>query len=149
MVMVAFTKYWEKHHDFDSLAAIKSFLYTVVRNGCYKYYNQKENREHLLKTFPGQQPESDDYIESRIIIAEIIHQVHSEIQQLNPIYRDVIQLLFVEELSVKEAADRLHITPENVRKRKERGIELLRNQVVIKNLGNLALLYLVFRFNMP
>lgn len=85
------------------------------------------------------QPQADAFAESRMVIAEMVHQIYKEVHHLNPKYRDVIRLLFVEERSIREAADLLQITPENVRKRKERAVELLRDRIVRNNLSPLLL----------
>lgn len=149
IVIVAFTKYWERRRDFYELAAVKSFLYITIRNGCYKYYHQLETRDRHLHDAQEKLMESNDYIESRIVIAEMTHQIHREIENLNPIYRDVIHLLFVEELSIKDAAAKLNITCENARKRKERAIELLRNRIISHNIHIILLFYLIKQMKMP
>lgn len=149
IVIVAFTRYWDRRQRFDSLPGIKSFLYKVVQNDCYKFYHQQQARERRLQQVQeAQMPATEDFAESRMVIAEMVQHIHREIERLNPKYRDVIYLLFVEELSVQEAAVKLQLTPENVRKRKERAIALLRNTVVRSNLSNLALFYLVLHEKM-
>ncbi|WP_262891980.1 RNA polymerase sigma factor [Filimonas zeae] len=144
IVITAFTRYWDKRTQFEALAAIKAYLYTLVRNDCYKYYHREEARKkHLLAVMDTLPEEYVAYADSRMVIAEMVQQIHREIEQLNPKYRDVIYLLFVEELSIKETAYQLQISENNVRKRKERAIELLRSRIVRANLGNLVLFYLV------
>jgi RNA polymerase sigma-70 factor (ECF subfamily) len=147
---MAFTRYWNQRTQFEALAAIKAFLYTLVRNDCYRYYHREESRKrHLLQAVSALPPEDSAFAESRMIIAEMVQQIHHEIEQLSPKYRDVIFLLFVEELSVKETAEQLNITADNVRKRKERAIELLRNSIIGSNLSNLALFYLIIHTRLP
>lgn len=147
IVIVAFTRYWERHANFDNKAAIKSFLYTTVRNDCFKYHNQQETHARHLQAVAQQLPDAE-YAESRIVIAEIIQHIHQEIELLSPIYRDVVHLLFVEEKSIKETAEQLNITAETVRKRKERAIEMLKNRLLHHHLGHLALLYLLTKAGM-
>jgi RNA polymerase sigma-70 factor (ECF subfamily) len=146
IVIVAFTRYWDRRANFDHKEAIKSFLYTTVRNDCYKYYNQQETQAKHLQQVAEQLPDAD-YAESRMVVAEVIQHIHQEINQLNPIYRDVVYLLFVEEKSIAETAAQLDITPETVRKRKERALGLLKNRLAHNHLGPLALLYLLAKAN--
>ncbi len=125
IVIIAFTRYWERREHFHHKAAIKSFLYTTVRNDCYKYHNQQEMQSRRLQAVAAQLPDAE-FTESRIVVSEIIQHIHQEINKLNPIYRDVIYLFFVEEKTIAETAAQLNITPDNVRKRKERALSELK-----------------------
>ncbi|MBN9384721.1 MAG: sigma-70 family RNA polymerase sigma factor [Chitinophagaceae bacterium] len=143
IVLTAFTKYWERRASFDNVAAVRSFFYITTRNACYKHYHQLKNKDRHLKMAGDMAMEADEFAESRMVIAEMVHQLYKEVNNLSPKYRDVIQLLFVEERSIRETADLLQITPENVRKRKERAVELLRGRIVRNNLSPLLLLVAV------
>lgn len=145
IVTSVFLTCWERREHFAAIKDVKAYLYAAVRHACYRYITQRGAREQYMQSVDKEPISQDDYIESRIIIAEMIKHIREEIDRLNPIYRDVVRLLFVEELSVKEVAARLAITEENVRKRKERAIELLRIRIVRDNLGNLALFYLIIQ----
>ncbi|RXK86774.1 RNA polymerase sigma factor [Filimonas effusa] len=149
IVMVAFTQYWERRRGFTALAAVKSFLYTAVRHACYRHNTQLLTREQHARETRRVSDMDDDFAESRMLIAEMTGRIYREIEQLNPRYREVVRLLFMQELSVKEAAAALNITEDNLRKRKERALEMLRNRVIQGKIGHLALLYLLLRQRMP
>lgn len=140
IVIVAFTRYWERRAGFKHLNSIAAFLYTTIRNDCYKYLQQHHKRQAIANEPLAL---NDDYIESRIVFAEAVDYIHAEIERLSPHYRDVIRLLFLEEVSVNEAAQRLGITPDNVRKRKERALEQLRNRVLIDKIRPLAFIMML------
>lgn len=149
IVMVAFTQYWERRIGFTSLAAVKSFLYTTVRHACYRYNAQQLTRERHAREAGQVSEADDDFAESRMLIAEMMRRIYREIEQLNPRYREVVRLLFIQELSIKEAAAALDINEDSLRKRKERAVEMLRNKVIQGKIGHLALLYLLVRQRMP
>jgi RNA polymerase sigma factor (sigma-70 family) len=146
IVIIAFTRYWERRTLFSDKAAIKSFLYITVRNDCYKFHNQQQTRARHLQAVAEQSPDAE-FAESRMVVAEVIQHIHQEIDKLNPIYRDVIYLLFVEEKTIAETAAQLDITPETVRKRKERALSVLKYRIIKHQLGPLALVYLMAKAN--
>lgn len=149
IIMVAFTQYWERRQGFQAMAAAKAFLYTTVRHACYRYLSQQQTRhQHAIEA--QHTPEADlDVADSRMMIAEMIGRIYREIEQLNPKYREVVRLLFVQELSIKEAAATLQISENNLRKRKERAVAMLRNKVIQAKIGRLALFYLLLEQRMP
>lgn len=149
IVMVAFTQYWERRQGFQAIAAVKSFLYTTVRHACYRYTSQQATRHQHVQEAQQASAVDNDFAESRMLIAEMIGSVYQEIEQLNPRYREVVRLLFVQEQSIKEAAAALNISEDNLRKRKERAIEMLRNKVVGAKIAQLALFYLLVQQRMP
>ena len=45
MVQEAFVSFWEKREDFDHISAVKSFLYTSVRNKCLNHVKHQAVRK--------------------------------------------------------------------------------------------------------
>jgi RNA polymerase sigma-70 factor (ECF subfamily) len=149
IVMIAFTQYWERRQGFHAIAAVKAFLYTTVRHACYRYTSQQATRDQHAHEVQQASIIDNDFAESRMLIAEMIGSIYQQIEQLNPKYREVVRLLFVQELGIKEAAVALDISEDNLRKRKERAIEMLRNKVIQGKIGQMALFYLLIRQRMP
>lgn len=123
----AFIAYWERKTQFASYVAVKVYMYKTVKHACYRHATQLAAQGKFNSSNAELDTLSETFIESRIIIAETLQKLRDNIEMLSPKYRDVIALLFLEECSIKEAAIRLSISEENVRKRKQRALELLRN----------------------
>ena len=51
IVGITFMKLWEKHADFDSLPAIKLFLYTTTRDSCLDFLKYSRRLSDTQKDF--------------------------------------------------------------------------------------------------
>src|SRR5258706_10147287 len=85
IVAESFFKFWEKRNDFDSLAAIKSFLYTVVKNACLNQLKQDKRHAacHLEIGYLSQKTE-ELLADQKMIKAKLLHRIWEDIEQLPP-----------------------------------------------------------------
>jgi RNA polymerase sigma-70 factor (ECF subfamily) len=117
MVQEAFVSFWEGRDQFEHLIAVKSFLYTSVRNKCLNHVkHQAVRRKHedsLLYNL-----ESDQYFESHVIEEETFNQLFSEIRNLPASSREIM-LLALNGLKNQEIADELQISINTVKTQKK------------------------------
>jgi len=66
--------------------------------------------------------------------------VYKEIQQLPVAQAQLLKMIFVEELGTDEIAEKLGITPNNVRNQKARALEKIRALILRKGLSIIFLL---------
>lgn len=140
IVSQAFYKLWQRHKDFFHIAAIRSFLYTTVRNQCLDYLKHRavvNSAEEQLSL-----PLSDASIEAHMYQAELLQLIYQEISQLPPKFRRILELSFLEELSAAEIAQRLGKTETHIRVDKSRALVLLRAALKKKNLWEQAIAFL-------
>lgn len=101
----------------------KSFVVIIVRNVCFTML-QKENKHP--------QDELTDEVacsttpESEYLTKSTMEQLVAAIQQLSPVYRDIITLKYLHDLSVNEIASLLDLTKDTAKKRLQRGRDLLK-----------------------
>ncbi|RXK83610.1 RNA polymerase sigma factor [Filimonas effusa] len=143
-VIVAFARYWERRSQFNSFHAVRSFLYKTVRNACLTWLEQQSVHARHHDAISKTTAEREVWADSRMMLSEMVQEIHCEIENLDEKYREVITLLFLQERSIQETADILQLTTDNVRKRKERAISMLRSRVVRGNLERLLLFYIIF-----
>jgi RNA polymerase sigma-70 factor (ECF subfamily) len=124
MVSTAFYKLWQRHEHFTSAPAIRSFLYTTVRNQCLDLIKHEEvvhSAQHHLAELPD-----EGGIEARMVQAELLQLIYTQVQSLPERYRRILEWTFIDELSTADIADRLGLTQTHVRVEKSRALVQLR-----------------------
>ncbi|RAI98644.1 RNA polymerase sigma-70 factor (ECF subfamily) [Chitinophaga skermanii] len=139
-VSQAFHKLWIHRAGFNALPAIRTFLYTTVKNHCLDLLKHKAVVDHAHHNIRISQLNADSFAESRMMQAQLLQVIFAEIEHLPAHYRDVLMLSFVEELSVAEIAARINKSENHVRADRSRGLALLRASLKNKKLLEAALL---------
>lgn len=140
IVADSFIKLWQRSKDFESLDKIRSFLYVATRNACFNFikHNQRKQASHQEISYLEQ--DSEDYIQSRIIKAELLQKIMFEVEALPPIRRKIFKMIYLEDLSIFEIATRLNISVDTVRVQKARALHFIRSTVLRKGMLIVALL---------
>ena len=117
MVQEAFISFWEKRQDFNHINALKSFLYTSVRNKCL---NHLKHQAVLKKHEPAlaYELESDQHFAAHVIEEETFNQLFLEIKNLPESAREIM-LLALNGLKNQEIADELNISINTVKTQKK------------------------------
>lgn len=117
MVQEAFISFWEKRQDFDHLNALKSFLYTSVRNKCLNHIKHqavlKKHEAALVYEL-----ESDHQFSRQVIEEETFNQLLVEIKRLPESAREIM-VLALNGLKNQEIADELNISINTVKTQKK------------------------------
>jgi len=117
MVQEAFISFWEKRQDFDHLSALKSFLYTSVRNKCLNHIKhqavRKKHESNLVYEL-----ESDHSYDNHVVEEETFNQLLTEIKLL-PDSAQEIMILALNGLKNQEIADELDISINTVKTQKK------------------------------
>jgi RNA polymerase sigma-70 factor (ECF subfamily) len=124
-VQTSFVKIAKNIHKFYSpiCPQTKSFVVIIVRNVCFTMLT-KENKlaqEELTDELACQGTPESDYLNKTAM-----EQLITAIQTLNPIYRDIITLKYLHDLSVNDITSLLDLSRETVKKRLQRGRILLK-----------------------
>jgi RNA polymerase sigma-70 factor (ECF subfamily) len=139
-----FIKLWRKHADFESLRNVRAFLYIAARNACFDYLKhiQRKNASHEELLYLAEN--SEEHIQSRMARAEVLQLILFEVETLPPIRRQIFKMIYLEDLSTAQIAERLHVTTDTVRVQKARAINLLRTQALKKGLVYIAALFMAW-----
>lgn len=142
IVSTAFAALWERRDQFFHSGAIKSFLYITVRNGCYDLLKHREvvNRSEdlLTETFS----EQEISIDARVLQAELLQLVMSELSSLPHRSRQILEWSFLEEKKTAEIAGLLSLSEAHVRMEKSRALVLLRKLLTEKQILEVVLIFL-------
>ena len=114
IVQEAFISFWHKKADFSNLNAVKSYLYTTVRNKCLNAIRDDMARQKKLENSPQSESEFEHYV----IEEETFNQLYNEIKGLPPASQQIM-LLALNGLKNQEIADELDISQNTVKTQKK------------------------------
>jgi RNA polymerase sigma factor (sigma-70 family) len=135
IVVDSFLKCYRRRDQFDTLEHIRSFLYLTVKNASLDYLaaekrHDRSHREWQSRLENAGQPV---LVEDALIRTEVLGEIFNEVEALPPRCREIIRLIFKEDLSTDEIAERLGIDRQNVRSQKARGLQLLRSRLLARD----------------
>lgn len=117
LVQEVFSSLWEKKSDFNHENAIKSYLYTSVRNKCLNHLKHKavlqKHEERLIYEL-----ESQSFFTQHLIEEDTFNQLYVEVEGLPKAAKKVI-LLALKGLKNKEIAAALSISENTVKTQKK------------------------------
>ena len=134
IVVETFIKLLNKRNDFGDLISIKRFLYTATRNACLEFLNHIQEKSESHKDIIDLIEKDEDFIQSRIIKAELLKMILEEVEQLPDIRKKIFKLTFVEELTNSEIAEKLNVTVDVVRVQKAKAFHSIRTSILKKGL---------------
>jgi RNA polymerase sigma-70 factor (ECF subfamily) len=143
IVIDTFIKLLRKRNDFDELPKIKAFLYTATRNACLDFLKHIKRKTASHEEIIHLMQQDEDFIQSKIIKAEFLKLIIDEVERLPPIRKKIFKMIFIEELSTAEIAEKLGITVDTVRVQKARAIDSLRSVFLKDKLLLLVFMWLV------
>jgi RNA polymerase sigma-70 factor (ECF subfamily) len=136
-------KLWQTPARFDSIGKLRGYLFTLARNASLNYLKHIRVRERTSQEIAREEDLEDSRMEALMIESDLMRLVYQEIARLPASYREVVELLYLEEKSSAEVAEQLGITMENLRQRKGRAIKELKTELLKKGFSDLFL-YIFF-----
>jgi len=135
IVAITFIKLWEKHDHFDSLPALKSFLYVTTRNACIDFLRYSKRASASKKDYSYWANNREDEILHIMWDAEIFTALEREIELLPKKCREIFKLAFFQGLPTNEIAGKLELSVKTVRNQKARAVHLIQTAFLKKNLA--------------
>lgn len=144
IVSNAFIKIWEKHSIFNNAKNIRSYLYQIVRNDCFKFH-QQQKRVTSIKKEIGYLSSIDleDNYEEEIIRSEFFGEIYKALDTLPNQCRKIFIMLYIQGKSVKEIAIELNLSPSTVKTQKARGIATLKQKLKLSSFKLFIFLILI------
>lgn len=137
-------KLWQIPTRFEAIGKLRSYLFTLVRNASLNYLKHLKVRERKELELSRTEVFVDSKLEALVVESDLMRLVYQEVALLPESYRQVVELLYMEDLSSAEAANRLGISMENLRQRKGRAIKELKSELIRKGLSELLLSMIFF-----
>lgn len=121
LVQDCFVQLWQRRDRLYHIKAIKSYLYTAVRNQCLKQLQKQKRNIDLVEP-----DKAEPSMEEAVIAAETARELYQFIETLSPALQKIIRLYYLEGKSNREIARQLHIEPDTVTRQRLRAIMALR-----------------------
>jgi RNA polymerase sigma-70 factor, ECF subfamily len=122
IVAEAFVKGFSALGKFKAKSTFKTWIYSIARNLIFDFYRTKYK-------YTGISDNLTVLSEERKIPVEKIKEVKEMLKYLNPKYREVIELRFFSHLSVKETANILKTSENNVKVMQNRAIKEIKLRI--------------------
>ena len=103
IIQEAFVLYWGNRVNFNSLLAVKAYLFSIVRNKVMAQIRDVANRKRILDRIEREEGETGDHL---LITAEICGGVQRAVRELPPQTRRVIELS-MEDMTVDAKKSRI------------------------------------------
>ncbi len=140
----AFVKIWKNRQKFQSIAELRAYLFVSAKNAALNILEHVEIRSKYKKEMARRESNEPAFVESRMLFSELMVSVYEEIDKLPSMYREVLKLLYLEEIPPAQVASQLQLTNENLRIRKFRAINMLKSALVKKGFSTTTLIFYYF-----
>jgi RNA polymerase sigma-70 factor (family 1) len=132
IVSESFTKLWQRHAAFHTEEHIKAFLFVATRNASLNYLRHIQRKTASQSELSYLQKDKDDKdIITDMIEGELLKRIYPMIETLPTKCRTIFKLIYFEDASTDEVAEKLNITPRNVLNQKSRAIQLLKKKLLV------------------
>lgn len=125
MVQEVFVHFWNNAQR-HTITAPEAYLYKAVINKALNYAGSRKRRTASEAQYRAQQPAAANTTEQELYWQELQQKIQLTIEQLPPMCRRVFLLSRYEEMSHKEIADFLHISPNTVDNHIKKALAILR-----------------------
>jgi RNA polymerase sigma-70 factor (ECF subfamily) len=143
VVQEMFFQFWAKREKLNITGAVKSYLYSAVRNACLnKIKHLKVVREH--EHYDAANDSNSIGVDEELEYSELQDRVDAAIDELPAGRRKVYELSRNEGLKYKEIAEQLNISVKTVENQMGKALKHLRE--ALKDLVGVILLLIIIKF---
>ena len=128
VVQETFIKLWNGGRAFESVGALKGFLFVTTKNGCLNLNRGRERQENRHLEVAGREPEATDPIWTEMVRAENIALVYAAVRTLPLPAQEIFYLSYEEGMTVKEIAAHLDMKLKTVKNHKYKTLVHLRGK---------------------
>lgn len=128
VVQETFIKLWNSRSSFESVDALKGYLYVATRNGCLNLNRGRERQESRHIEVSRREPEAEDPIWTEMVRAENIALVYRVVRALPRSAQEIFFLSYEEGMTVSEIAQHLNMKLKTVKNHKYKTLLLLRSK---------------------
>ena len=121
---------WTNRKNLKINSSIKSYLYKSVKNTCINYIKHQKVEEKYKNYFSYQiqidELKSHDWITD----TELAEHIHTAIEKMPPVRKEVFRLSKIEKLKYKEIAENMGVSIKTVENHMGKALKFLREELV-------------------
>ncbi|MBC5993521.1 RNA polymerase sigma-70 factor [Pontibacter cellulosilyticus] len=125
LVQEVFVNFWN-NTERQFIDTPEAYLYTAVINKALNYTTSQKRRLEINAKYLEFQPKAGNSIEQEMLDQELQQKIQQSIEALPPVCQKVFLLSRYEEMSHKEIADFLNISPNTVDNHIKKALAILR-----------------------
>lgn len=129
LVADCYIKLWNRRTAFEDVSKVKAFLFVTAHNACINHLKHQQVQNKSRKELLFLLEKNEDFVETKLIKAELIGQIYTEIENLPSQCRKIFKMIYFKEMSYEEVAHQLNLSQSTVRNQKKRALELLRGVI--------------------
>jgi RNA polymerase sigma-70 factor (family 1) len=126
----AFISLWKKRNSLSEIRSLKSYLYTIARNGCLSWIRKNKREKSRYKIISSIEEGFDRTALENMIYSETMAKIYAAMDKLPPQCKKVFILHFIEGKKIAEIAEELKISIGTVKTHKVRGIDSLQKSLL-------------------
>jgi RNA polymerase sigma-70 factor (family 1) len=129
VVQDVFARIWANKIPLRNMVGISTYLYSMIRNDCYKHINERQarrNREIKSFSVPGN---SEYDIVNQLIFTETLYIISSSMNALPPKCRQIFRMLYFQGKDYTQISQELNIAESTVRTQKARAIAIIKQRL--------------------
>ncbi|MET4137643.1 RNA polymerase sigma-70 factor [Pedobacter sp. UYP1] len=134
-----FVKLWENRNQLVISSNLKTYLYLLVRHRIIDKIRKNITREEYAESLKSLRYAYHNSIEQKIYLKELENTIEKSLNELSPRVKEIYQMSRVEELSIKEIAEKLGLAEQTVKNQLSTALKHL--QRVLAQVSVTALLY--------
>jgi RNA polymerase sigma-70 factor (family 1) len=132
IVSETFTKLWQRHTLFQTEAHLRAFLLVTTRNASLNYIRHIQRKTASQNELSYLQKDKDDQdVITDMIEGELLKRIYPLIETLPNKCKAIFKLIYFEDASTDEVAEKLNISARNVLNQKQRAIQLLKKKLLV------------------
>lgn len=134
-----FVKLWENRKQLAISSNLKTYLYLLVRHRIIDKIRKNITREEYADGLKSLRYAYHNSIEQKIYLKELEDTIEKSLNELSPRVKEIYQMSRVEELSIKEIAEKLGLAEQTVKNQLSTALKHL--QKVLAQVSVTAFLY--------
>ena len=125
----SFSKAFEKIHLFNEQYKFKTWIVSIAKNQLNDYLKKKKIRFENIENIKSESFKNNFNPEEELINKERYNYVNEKIDELKPMYKEIIKLKYIEDLSINQISEKLN-QPVNTIKIKIYRAKRILNQIL-------------------
>lgn len=126
IVSEAFVKLWNNRTSIEEWRKVKFWLYRIVYNASIDYLREQQTQKKQFKDYTLLATTSERAILDTLIETETYHKLYSLLNILPPRARQIFQLFYFQNKTIKQIAAQLGVSVNTVKTQKLRAINTLK-----------------------